>query len=833
MERKIDFYKHLLEDYNTSSSEFNYFPNKSLNSHSDQGVISYDYFVEKDNRRNENSIHLFFNKGASSIATANYLNIQHRKIFKTNVFVYLSRNKSNSPNLIDRIKKIITPTHIDFVEDILKEISEKKTGINFSKVEYDTPKVFINTTIYEKDLKTDEKVYRIADKEFINSWYKKENSPVLVLIGKAGIGKTTIAQYFSNTITNENENTKNILINSVEVKRRLIDDYKDNSKINLYDIYQSSIDKQSFLDEKYFRYNLDTGNIFLIIDGIDELISKVNNFDISDFLDSVNEYNQQIKNSKIIITCRNEFWDATDHNVQTLNLLSFDIEQTKEFFHNTFNKEKNKRKYDKAISLAVDFHKNNDEKTKNIYHPYALDLITKITRDDVLLKEELNTRILNPKKNTTDYIIAKMCFRENYLLGKSRITNLSIDEQVKVFQYISIVKNGVTNLEELEESVFFGINKNISISQDFETNKLTKSFSSHPLLTEFNGTIKFTYDFLVDFFKATYLAFYLELELDKLIEIEDDFLKILEDCSFGSQLVLDIAERVKSWGDKEVTYIQFLIEKISDSSFSMKKKVKLYSGVFNIVYEINKKFLKDEGLTPNKIENTKLLKKVYGEDKVRHLCMFNISEKIEFNFTGITLFENCHFYKYVSFWGNTDHKSNKFLNCSFRELGIKKTSNKPLEWIIDLNYTNFGFNSQSIFNLSSYVGMDSEFLEQFNKSKGKDISIQEQVAILTSRFIDFFWRRNYLQSQNYTVSDTSCKVPFVQKFRIFSDLPVTLDKFMELVKELELIEFSDYQGIKKINISKRYRPEITEYLVQGSFSNIIFLLKKRLYEMVR
>lgn len=832
MERKLDFYKHLLEDYNTSRSEFKYFPDKSINSLSEEGTISYDYFVEIDKRRDENNIHIFFNKGANSITTANYLYKHHRRMFKTRVFIYLSRNKSNSPNLIDRIKQIIIPTHIDFVEDILKEISEKKTGINFSKITYDTPKVFINTTIFEKDLKTNESVYRIADQNFINSWYKKDNSPVLVLIGKAGIGKTTIAQYFSNIITSANENTKNILINSVEVKRRLIDDYKDNSKINLYDIYQSSINKQSFLDEKYFRYNLDTGNIFLIIDGIDELISKVNNFEISDFLDSVNEYNQQIKNSKIIITCRNEFWDATDHKVQTLNLLSFDIKQTKEFFQSTFNKESNQRKYERALDLAVDFHKNNDEESKNIYHPYALDLITKIIRDDVLLKEKLNTRILNPKKYTTDYIIAKMCFRENYLLGKSRITNLSIDEQVKVFQYISIVKNGITNLEELEESVFFGINKNISASQDFETNKLTKSFSSHPLLTEHDDTIKFTYDFLVDFFKATYLAFYLDLELDKLIELEDDFLKILEDCSFGSQLVIDIAERVKSWGDKEVTYIQFLIEKITDSSFSLRKKIKLYSGVFNIVYEINKKFLKDEGLEPNKIENTKLLKKIYGEYHVKHLCMLNISEKIEFNFNGVKLFENCHFYKYPSFWGNIDHKCNEFLNCSFRELGIK-TSQKSLEWVIDLDYTNFGFNSQSIFNLSSNVGMDSEFLEQFNKSKGKDISIKEDVDALTSRFIDFFWRRNHLQSQNHTLSDTSCKIPFVQKFRTFSDLPITLDKFMELVKELELIEFSKYKGIEKVNISKKYRPEITEYLVQGSFSNIIHALNTRLYEMVR
>lgn len=822
------FYLHLLQDYNMESSVFNYIEDKSVNINTDKGTVSFDFFIEKDTRRGMVYTHIFYNKNANAITTSRYLKENNERLFNTNVFIYLSRSKSNSSSIKDSISKIIKYQHIDFVEDILKKISISKNSVNFNPVEYDTPKVFINPTISEiEDFDNIQAATRFqADLEFINSWYENDNSPVLVLLGKAGIGKTTISQYFSNIITSRNKNTTNIFINSVEVKKRLIEDFKESSNINLYDIYKSSMKNQNFLDAKYFKYNLDTGNIFLIIDGIDELISKVNNFELSDFLASVEAYNQQIKNSKIIITCRSEYWENIDFEVKLISLFPFDIEQTENFFKESFKKEKTDTKYNKAIFMAKDFHKNN-EGNDNIYHPYALDLITKIINDDALLNDNPKTKILNTKYST-DYIIAKMCYRENYLLGRSRITNLTIDEQVKIFQYFSIINNGGISINDFDEAVYFGINKNIDNSQDFETTKLTKSFSSHPLFVKKDNKIRFAYDFLIDFFKATYLAYYLDYE--DLTEIKDDFLKILEDCSFSSQITKDIAIRVGCLGDKEILNLQFLLEIIMNSQFDLKKRINLYSGVFNIAFEINKESLGK--IESNKIENTILLKRLYGEVNIKNLCLININDKLEFDFTGIEFFENCHFNKYLSFWDNTDSTINKFHNCSFYELGQKR-SKRTLKWKLDLNYTNFDFNSQSSFNRNTNVGMDKEFVDQFNKTTGKDKFMRDEITKLVSKFIHFFWHSNHLQSQNYDISDSACKYPFILKYSSFSTLLLDYEFFLETLEDIGIIEWSTFQGIRKINISKDYRPEISEHILQGSFSKILKELEDILYEELR
>ncbi|OFX26853.1 MAG: hypothetical protein A2033_08165 [Bacteroidetes bacterium GWA2_31_9] len=823
MEEKINFYFDILKEMSLSASVFEYYSNQSRNFISNNGKISYDYFVETDHRsNNEQKIHIFFSKDANALATADYLKEKQKKNQSIKVFIYITRAHNIQSKIKEKIKEIITPTNIDFIQDILKEISSKKLDSKFQRIFYDTSNAFIYPTIQNSDNLIDDKSNNELTDNIIDGWYKSEGNPILLIKGKAGIGKTTVAQHISNVILKNDQYASNIFINSVEAKKRLVKECVD-YEINLYDLYKSSILNEKYLDNKFFKYNLDTGNFFLIIDGIDELITKVSNFNIINFLDSIISINQQFENPKIIVTCRSEFWDVTNEKIQSIKIYPFNLEQATNFFKKSFLNEN--RKIQKALEIANDFHKKRDIKKENqkdgkqkenLYHPYALDLITKIINDNVLTYDVQKTRMLKTNK-TLDYIIAKMCFRENYLLGETRIINLSIDEQVKIFQYIAINYNGKIKISELDSAVYFGINKNLEKEQDFEPDVLTKSFSSHPLFNEKEINIEFAYDFLCDFFKATYVASYLDYEF--IDEVNKDFIKIIKDCTFGSQLVRDVALRVESWSDAEILTINNLFDIVKKNDFPDKDK--LFSGVFNLAYEVNKKF--NYSLT-NKIENTKFLNKIFTESKIENLHIININEPLIFDFTQVHEFDNCYFENYSSFWENDWSTVNYFKNCSFNKIGVKNNK-KELPWSID-TYNNFDFNSQS--------HMDIEFKNQFKKTNEIDDEIRSEVKRLIDGFIRFFWYSNNLQAQNYEVRDSSCKLPFRSKFPKLSSLSLTLEDFIEIANNIEIVEWTTFmKSVVKINIAKEYRTEVSQYLLDQSFSPILKKFEDILYDKIR
>ncbi|MBW2998202.1 hypothetical protein KY321_01565, partial [Candidatus Woesearchaeota archaeon] len=662
----------------------------------------------------------------------------------------------------------IIPTRIDYVSDIIKKISKTKSDLRFEQTKFDIPSAFINPTINTDPISTETSSSSppsTATKKYVVEWFEDISKPILVLLGKGGVGKTTIAEYFSNMILEEYQDTSNIFIDSVEIRSK-IKKHNGYEFLSLYDIYKESIQEKNVLDEYYFTKNLEYNNFFIIIDGIDELISKVPNFDIKRFLESITSINNQIENSKIIISCRSEYWNIVDDNIQLIELEAFDVTQMDSFFKKIFPTEDTKFK--RAIDLANEFHNNKFESVQgNKYHPYALDLISSIIKRNIHLKDDLETVRLNTNIKT-DYIIAKLCFREKFHTGKPRVTDLSIDEQVKILEYIAIAHNGKINQEEIKEAVFFGINKNLDKNiQDVDYVNYGKSLLSHPLL-KFDGSTKntsFAYDFFTDIFKAIYIAYNLSNE-NLLDEVKVELLRFIADFKFESQILHDISNRVNQWGDSNKTNLALLIDLIrEDKTIENIDKTKLYSGLFNLAYAVNKKFLKEP--SPNKKTNTELLRQIsiIKGNKVTNLCLNDIiEEKLFFDFSDITQFENCVFNNYSSFWdiSNEWNKDVFFKNCKFQNLG-KRSSSKEIEWTLDDNYKNFGINSQKF--------MDEEFREQIKNNKQITDELKNEIEKLINQFIHFFWDSpNTFYAQNYTVRDSACRTPLIAAFSKFSSL---------------------------------------------------------------
>ena len=119
-----------------------------------------------------------------------------------------------------------------------------------------------------------------------NDWFESTDNPIFVIKGTGGIGKTTIAQYLTDNLVKENSNLYVLFIDSVQIKDSLLKSKKVGN-INIYNFYEALYDTFDSSDEKLseelFKINLDAGNILIIIDGLDEVISKISNFNIQEF----------------------------------------------------------------------------------------------------------------------------------------------------------------------------------------------------------------------------------------------------------------------------------------------------------------------------------------------------------------------------------------------------------------------------------------------------------------------------------------------------------------------------------------------------------------------
>ena len=365
-------------------------------------IIIFNVYLEV-NEYDEQYLHIVFGRNTNIEATCHYLKSHHSKdIMKlTNFIIYYFRAERTTERDKVIIKEVLQPKKEYQIEELIKRVSRIVSPEIFDREPFIKPSAFVFPKInyFNKRIDTVSQKPQINDNysiifnsfnsfknDFLNDWFKNDNSSILVIKGKGGIGKTTMAKYFANYLLKSNEHTSKVFINSLDAKSFLLNEFHNNRsiKIDLYQLYKATQKGENTLSDLFFKKNLDAGNFFIIIDGIDELISKVKNFDITEFLISIKNYSSIINNAKIIITCRTYFWnldDSSKYNIESLEIKPFTFKQTESFFNQSFNNDE--KKVENALSLAKDFHKKEDKLINNDnYHPYALDIISKIIKSN-------------------------------------------------------------------------------------------------------------------------------------------------------------------------------------------------------------------------------------------------------------------------------------------------------------------------------------------------------------------------------------------------------------------------------------------------------------------
>ena len=601
----------------------------------------------------------------------------------------------------------------------------------------------------------------------MHEWLEETEKPLLLIKGAGGIGKTTVVKYFLDSVRKENNTYKHTLfISSNEIVKAFKRSERIENISNLFDFYNFFI-KEYDIDDKYiftqeaFDVVVGNGNLLIVLDGIDEVISSMGNrFNILEFLESIKNNCFEFFKTKIIITCRDYFWEDDnrfENLIETLFLQEFDIKQVEKYFNNTLENP-NDRKL--AIKQAKEWALDKDE---NRFVPYILDMIQTNIKLEQLFKQPLSNNSSTmfskylAKDIKHDNIIRQVCERETKKMKtfkelESGIDDINdaIDKQIEVFIEMAVLYDGC-----LAERNFTSILEGKSIPLSIIDN-----FKAHPLICFNNGLISFKYDFFDTLFKN--IAVSRKLKETNFDDMDNKISQVISQLiAYENDFAQNVKKRLINYSKDE----EKLFAKIEERFFLWIQKWdkqnpmedncrKISSSIFSLLIMM---------LCNNNVEDrTSLLKKLYGQkengkDVVKNLHLINIhspnnQERLSFDFSGI-IFEDCSFENYEHFIKNKFNEKTLFKHCSFssplctndfqtslthKNIDIKtchtisgihdvlenqrhKTENEEhttrngLEYIIKLFYQNGIFKKQLKEKIKKKIGDKKELLDTLLK----------------------------------------------------------------------------------------------------------------------
>ncbi|HAS6069893.1 TPA: NACHT domain-containing protein [Vibrio vulnificus] len=225
-----------------------------------------------------------------------------------------------------------------FIEDYIWDyclINALKDGSHVT-----TEPFFVDQWLYKNEQET-------LSLDFIDSIISKTDDnakPINVVVGDGGVGKTTFCLQVVEKIDRlllKGQKKKALLLSSFDLPDEVGNNGERVDSIqSLYRILQD--DPDLTLDSKNLALNISSGNLFIIIDGLDEIESKLKErFNLDLFIDSVVELNETYKNCSVLITSRENNSERFNRNqVDIFNLKGFNRELTEKYLDIRYNDDK-------------------------------------------------------------------------------------------------------------------------------------------------------------------------------------------------------------------------------------------------------------------------------------------------------------------------------------------------------------------------------------------------------------------------------------------------------------------------------------------------------------
>ena len=489
---------------------------------------------------------------------------------------------------------------------------------------------------------------------FIKDWYSDHPTPVLLIRGSGGIGKTTLAQEFCNYLIKK-EKKKIFFIDDETIAQYFS---LSPGGFDVYDAYRALFARDGsstseILSRERFMLNFDSGNFLIVVDGLDQVIAQLgNSFKVVDFLNSIYPADAS-QRRKVIITCRSAFLPDSYFSPQiaAVDVLPFDRKQAEIFFRSRFPDLP--KLIDRGLLLASSLSR---DETSSYFYPFVLDIVSNLMKGQVqgeaLSDDDDLLGTFSPIlsiSNDHDYIVYRVCARER----KKYIHGLSPDDQIQCLLDLAVKHRGAVDMRSASEFVQDSLNSKVDASQ-------VQALLAHPLLVA-DGALTFRYDVVRQHFRNVYVGYLFRHQ----IPVTSESIALLaERNKFAPEFLKSCVDRIALSRDDLVFRALTMIEEINRQSQpgarseqNRPEDSRAKTTIFLIVLQ-QLQLLSQI----NKPEATRALIELFGSGgTVSGLSLVDVREKLQFDFKGLQI-QNSEFVNYDHFWDCTFDERTIFRN---------------------------------------------------------------------------------------------------------------------------------------------------------------------------
>lgn len=329
-----------------------------------------------------------------------------------------------------------------------------------------------------------------------------------LIIATGGMGKSTLCHELAIALNRKfaGENSV-VLIKAESLRNNFSSEFLANIEIrsvyDLYDLHAQINNLDSVYDKNQFELCLLCGRIVVIIDGLDEFASILQErFSAKDFLASIHASHQQMGRSQVILTSRNmDFIEKValdDVGIQYHELLGFDETSRSKYIRKRFKKYNNPEeivgRFDKYIQQLEKF---GDHHSRIV--PFFVDIVSTIFEEQLSEQGKISFEISSEDKDyacnstLTDLIIFSVLRRE-----KTRHDiELETKEFIDLLSELSVEHGESIPCEKLREK--------LNIYYDDSADTLYSKIIINPLLIQEGNLLRFRYQFLNEYFKSLFI----------------------------------------------------------------------------------------------------------------------------------------------------------------------------------------------------------------------------------------------------------------------------------------------------------------------------------------